>query len=431
MLVTGYWLKNEHRAPSNEQGKAMIFKESLYGWGVCNIPMSRSVQDIFTDRRKQAITPGIISNFAGLLIRDVPWFSVLLTNLFLLLFIFSIFLVSNVIPDLADKPASKAVDIAIRVIEAPKTLSPVGKQKIIGESAFAKKIEEKPKPQSFVKKELTNKNKLLALKNQEPLGEEPLPDIRIRRVIKKRSVKTTEMPAGKIVTFDSARQPEITINTKIVGLKMKKRPVAAIEADVSKTSAFNKRRPPNEIQISRPGVRKNKYRMKQAENLKAQLPDSMSKPFFKQPVFKQPDASVAIVAQSNPSEKNYRTARLDRDQSTPIQDTSANALKAPDFSDTVTTNEIDPSHLISLKQLRLCADPEEEFNLKTKLATLLDGPAKCLVNGMILIFKYPESGYTIQVDIYNPQREFLTNRCSVLYSAIESIKLAEHEGVLL
>lgn len=425
----------------------MIFKESLYGWGVCNIPMSRSVQDIFTDRRKQAlrilfpdrrrqaITPGIISNFAGLLIRDVPWFSVLLTNLFLLLSIFSIFLVSNVIPDLADKPASKAVNIAIRVIEAPKTLSPVGKQEIIGESAFAEKIEEKPKPRSFAKKELTNKNKLLALQSQEPLAEESLPDVRIRPVIKKRPVKTTdkttEMPAGKIVSFDSARQPEITINTKIVGLKMKKRPGAAIEADVSKTSAFNKRRPPNEIQISGPGVRKNKYRIKQAENLKAQLPDSMSKPFFKQPVFKQPDASVVITSQSNPSEKNYRTARLDRDPSAPIQDISANALKAPDFSDTVTTNEIDPSRLISLKQLRVCADPEEEFNLKTKLATLLDGPKKCLVNGMIFYFKYPESGYTIQVDIYNPQGEFLTNRCSVLYSAIESIKLAEHEGVLL
>jgi len=277
-----------------------------------------------------------------------------------------------------------------------------------------------------VKKELTNKNKLLALQKQEPIGEEPLPDIRIRPVIKKRPVKTTEMPAGKIVSFDSARQPEITINTKIVGLKMKKRPVAAIEADVSKTLAFNKRRPPNEIQISRPGVRKNKYRIKQAENLKPQLPDSMSNPFFK-----QPDASVVIISQANPSEKNYRAARLDRDLSAPIQDTSESALKAPDFSDTVTTNEIDPSHLISLKQLRVCADPEEEFNLKTKLATLLDGPSKCLVNGMIFFFKYPESGYTLQVDIYNPQGELLTNRCSVLHSAIESIIPAGHKGDLL
>ena len=403
----------------------MIFKESLYGWGVCNIPMSRSVQDIFTDRRKQAITPGIISNFAGLLIRDVPWFSVLLTNLFLLLFIFSIFLVSSVIPDLADKPASKAVDIAIRIIEAPKTLSPVGKQEIIGESVFAEKIEEKPKPQSFAKKELTNKNKLIALQNQEPIGEEPLPDIRIRSIIKKRPVKTTEMPAGKIVSFDNARQPEITINAKIVGLKMKKRPVAAIEADVSKTSAFNKKRPPDEIQISRPGVRKNRYSIKQAGNLKPKLPDSVPKPFLK-----QPGAPVVIASQSNPSEKNYRAARLDRDPSTPIQNTSANELKAPDLSDTVTTtNEIDPSRLISLRKLRVCADPEEEFNLKTKLATLLDGPSKCRANGMIFFFKYPESGYTIKVDIYNPQGELLTDRCSVLYSAIESIMPSGHKGI--
>jgi len=33
------------------------------------------------------------------------------------------------------------------------------------------------------------------------------------------------------------------------------------------------------------------------------------------------------------------------------------------------------------------------------------------------------------VDIYNPQGELLTDRCSVLYSAIESIIPAGHKGI--
>jgi len=99
------------------------------------------------------------------------------------------------------------------------------------------------------------------------------------------------------------------------------------------------------------------------------------------------------------------------------------------FLGNVSIDEIDPSQLISLKELAVCADPEEEFYHKTKLATLLGGPAKCDSNGMLFFFKYTESGYTIQVNIYNPTGAALKDRCSVLRLAIECIENLRKKGV--
>ncbi len=454
----------------------MIFKESLYGWGICNIPKNRSERDIFSDRRKKTlrilipdrrrkvITQGIVSIFSKLLIRDLPWFDVSLTTLFSLLFIFSLFLAGGLIPDFPEKKMYKPVHMVIRIIEAtkkalppPEILPPAEEQEIVRESFILEKIEEKPEPDS----------KLLAFQNQEPIPEEPLPDIRLRPVIKKRDVEAAKMPARKIISF-------------------------------KKTTKFA------EIEILQPVVRKRKYSISQVENLEKQMPDSMSGS-----IFKKPDDSVVIISQANPSGIKYRKDTLNRDlsatsdkmaesnmialnqrirsekislpepgkanvrylfekndpvshspvfpqtgtaalsfksqnkeevlkvtplplktfasnESRPMQNISNGETKAPDLSDAFANNEIDPSHIISLKELRVCADPEEEFNLKTKLATLLNGPSKYLVNGMIFFFKYTESGYTIHVDIYNPKGKLLADRCSVLNFAYDHLR---HKGV--
>lgn len=95
-----------------------------------------------------------------------------------------------------------------------------------------------------------------------------------------------------------------------------------------------------------------------------------------------------------------------------------------------TVDEVDPSKLISLRQLAVCADPEAEFNLKTELATLLGGPAKCGSEGILYFFKYTESGHTIQVSIYNPGNVILGDRCSVLRSAISCIENNGAKGVI-
>lgn len=101
---------------------------------------------------------------------------------------------------------------------------------------------------------------------------------------------------------------------------------------------------------------------------------------------------------------------------------------SPDFLNINSIDEIDPSQIINLKQLAVCADPEEEFLLKTKLATLLTGPAKCGSDGILFFFKYTESGYTIQVNIYNPKGELLKDRCSVLHLAIDCVENLRAKG---
>ncbi|MDL1963031.1 MAG: hypothetical protein LWW98_01625 [Deltaproteobacteria bacterium] len=108
-------------------------------------------------------------------------------------------------------------------------------------------------------------------------------------------------------------------------------------------------------------------------------------------------------------------------KSRPIQGDLTGGEQAPDFSSAM-TGEIDPSYLINLKKFSVCADPEEEFRLKTELAARLDGPSKFGKNGIIFFFKYTETGYTIDIDIYNPQGERFQDRCSVLHLAIESIE---------
>jgi len=99
------------------------------------------------------------------------------------------------------------------------------------------------------------------------------------------------------------------------------------------------------------------------------------------------------------------------------------------FAD-VTLHDIDPTHLIQLKELAVCTDPEEEFRLKTKLAVLLMEPAKFESNGMLFFFKYPESGYTIRVEIYNPGGVVLKDRCSVLQLAVDCIQDQKAKGVI-
>ncbi len=90
--------------------------------------------------------------------------------------------------------------------------------------------------------------------------------------------------------------------------------------------------------------------------------------------------------------------------------------------DVAAIEEMDPSKIINLKQLAVCRDPEAEFILKTRLATLLSGPRNCRSDDMVFFFKYTESGYTLQVNIYNPRGILLMDRCSVLQMAIDCVE---------
>jgi hypothetical protein len=95
--------------------------------------------------------------------------------------------------------------------------------------------------------------------------------------------------------------------------------------------------------------------------------------------------------------------------------------KTQDFSGEILPNEVDPSKLISLKEFNVCTDPEEEFRLRTQLAVQLDRSFWIQTGRVLLFFKHPESGYTIQIRIYNPYGRIFRDRCELLQLALNSI----------
>lgn len=107
------------------------------------------------------------------------------------------------------------------------------------------------------------------------------------------------------------------------------------------------------------------------------------------------------------------------------QNKSTFSARTPDFSGEVLPDAIDPSQLVSLREFNVCKDPEEEFRLKTQLAIRLDGPSRVEAGKVLFFCKYTESGYTIQVDIYNPQGRLFKDRCELLQLAVNGFSKAK------
>jgi hypothetical protein len=107
------------------------------------------------------------------------------------------------------------------------------------------------------------------------------------------------------------------------------------------------------------------------------------------------------------------------------QNSSTFSAGAPDFSGEILPDAIDPSQLISLREFNVCKDPEEEFSLKTQLAIRLDSPSWVEAGNVLFFCKYPESGYTMQVDIYNPHGRLFKDRCELLQLAVNGLVKAK------
>jgi hypothetical protein len=100
---------------------------------------------------------------------------------------------------------------------------------------------------------------------------------------------------------------------------------------------------------------------------------------------------------------------------------SGNAPRMHNFPDTVAQDEIDSSQLISLQAFNVCKDPEMEFHQKTQMAAHLLQPTRIAAQGVVFFVKYTESGYTIQIHIYNPHGRSFKDRCEVLDLALDRI----------
>ncbi|MBW1851060.1 MAG: hypothetical protein JRJ15_06455 [Deltaproteobacteria bacterium] len=460
-----------------------LLNESLYGWGVCDIPTPRAALDIFTDRRKRsaqisfadrrkpALEHGILSIASGLLTQDVPWTQTLVLGFVSLFSFASIYLASNTIPQHPEKQLSRTVDIIINVIEdtinakpllVDQTVPPVQETDMLKENVFHEETAQKPQQQ--------------ALAETKPIEEqEPVP---------MQELKTT---------------PEETFSQITLALRIKKRPLRASQTDAPKNESFENTAQPQEIRISGPVALKSNYSISYArQGFRSEQPDFISDSFST-----QPRPAAITISQPNPFRRRYATgasgpimaatsdemprsnildltypaesddAALPKTHQTderypledqgvlhgrlaspktaneslsfgprnieeslmpqtqprslpgeprPILSSPIDGRQAPDFSGAVSTDEIDPSHLISLNEFDVCTDPEEEFRLKTKLVSLLEGPSSFRTRNVIFFFKYTELPYTINVDIYNHEGEPFQDRCSVLNLAIESIR---------
>jgi hypothetical protein len=104
-----------------------------------------------------------------------------------------------------------------------------------------------------------------------------------------------------------------------------------------------------------------------------------------------------------------------------VADHSDVTPKASDFAATAFPAELDPEHLISLQAFNVCKDPQREFRQKTLLAAQLLGPTRVESDGVVFFIKYAESGYTIEIHLYNPHGRSFKNRCEVLELALKRI----------
>jgi outer membrane biosynthesis protein TonB len=101
------------------------------------------------------------------------------------------------------------------------------------------------------------------------------------------------------------------------------------------------------------------------------------------------------------------------------QETAAVSGGAVNFVSEAGGGALDTSLLVSLNQLSACIDQSEEDRLRTRLAVLLEGDGQCRSGEMIFLFKNPDTGWTMQVNLYNPID--FSDRCSALLAAIKCI----------
>jgi len=499
----------------------MFLDESLYGWGVCNIPMPRSSYDIFSDRRKkngrvsifgkrrQSELPGILTSISGLMTHDIPWFQTVTVCIFALLSIVFILLISKMLPEFVEKEMPEPIEIIIQTIKEPQKKieapipempKPIIKKKVIEEIIPPKSVVKvrpvKEKPRDVVKKQPLPEVK------PKPVPEETIPAIRIQPRITKKAPDQKKMYVPQITSLEKVAQPE-DFNVSVSEdrkerYNIEERPPKENEQQpLNRSTAFVSKHPVDpSIAVTAQVAQKN-YRA-EVERRDIMVPSGGSEPLLmttrapdepissvtptqrdynnlekEQPMAVPTDTSVPILpVLDNPDptilpvegiQRNYEAADEDRDVKLPV-DESGSLLPLPNVPvtevgainraqknyevgmldsqkpdtaesktisfDNIAISDIDPSHLISLKELAVCTDPEEEYRLRTKLAVLLSEPTTCESNGILLFFKYPKSGYTIRVKIYNPGGVVLEDRCSVLQLAVECINDQKAKGVV-
>jgi hypothetical protein len=456
-----------------------FFGGSFYGWGVFRISVPRSSSDIYADRRTRKLIhdgperrrglffssfPGI---WIGLMRRDFPAGRVLTVGFLSLTSIVLLSLTSLLVPRAMEEDTSPSVEIVARLLEEPMSPPPIEVASVPPPA-----IREKPAPPSEPVRSLPEpKRHPIRVVPLEKPPESSLPE----KVVALQTVKAAEvqLPTPKIAQrYDlpqstplalpeqldrsmasrtdprihqpvaaSSRHKDYRLDTEIdhrgslprgrsfsptaagttidlpaaTGLKKHTgRPRSQGDDSAPVTGrAFSPQGPAEEVIIGRVGPTGNAYRVAAAAN----------EPGGPVPVpeknqvggLGRPSTGIPLDIPDPSGRELSRSAGLSRGPTTTatMPDSSIHSISE------ARGGEYDPSLLVSLNQLRACIDQSEEDRLRTELAILLERDGQCRSGAMIFFFKFPETGWTMQLDLYNPV-EF-ADKCAALAAAIDCI----------
>lgn len=462
----------------------MIFiKESLYGWGVCNIPQPRATIDIFDDRRKrphQTIPDerrcygsplGFWYMWSVLVKKDLPVLQVFLVLAISLSMIILFGLVSFYLPVIAQEEPPP-LEILAMVLEEPAAVLPPNVEPQVvpvpqPELAQNKPVVlplpkpvEPPPPMVLApaKKTVSKLSPRVMVLPEQTVEETVLPGPRsVNRQYQASKVVAGPVPAGKIPpTFDARNQQNSLVTSTRLGDRYNKAPaVSTIALTKNKTPGLAVKSGTEVDLPSTGGLQKN-FKMVHSEQ---SLRGSGSAKSFS-PGNSGTDISIrsaakvggdftdpvnkGVVSNGSPSgSKRSLGQRVGmiggtRGVEVPVlvgagkasgslsgtqqsaSSPAGNGLASAGVSfDGVEDGNYDPARMISLNQLNACIDPNAEWALKTSLATALDTNGKCSIRNMVFFFKNTENGYTLQVDVFNPEK--FVDRCEALRTAIQCI----------
>ncbi len=461
----------------------MIFlKESLYGWGVCNIPQPRATIDIFDDRRKlpQQTIPmerrcyephlGFWSMWSALVKRDLPVLQVFLVFAVSLCMIIVFGLASLYLPVIEQKE-SPPLEILAMVLEEPAALPPIVEPQVV------------PVPQPAL-----SRNKPVALPLPKPVDTPPpvvlvppkktvykspekvvvlpgpavektvLPGPRsVTRQYQESKVVAGPVPDGKLSKSFAPRSQQNTLvaSTSLgdryeqapaasdTALPQRKQPALAMafgtNVDLPSTGGMQKNfKIPHSAQSMRgngsaktfvAGNTGSDISIRSAARVGGDFTDPLNKGVASAGTPSGTKRSVGERVGMIGGTKGVEMPVLAgvgkaSGSLNGTQQSASNPSGDGLVSGSVSFNGVDdvyydPARMISLNQLNACIDPNAEWPLKTSLAAALDMNGKCSIRNMIFFFKNTENGYTLQVDVFNPEK--FVDRCEALRTAIQCI----------
>jgi hypothetical protein len=460
----------------------MIFlKESLYGWGVCNIPQPRATQDIFAERRKRQVTAeserrlgqacvGFWAVWKSLAKRDFPMLQFLSVVVFSLSLVLLLGLSGFYLP-VMEPEQNPPLEILAMVMEEPmpepvadvpvlkpQTVVPPKPEKRVRPLPLPKPVEPPPVVKvSSPKKIVTAIPPRVVAMPVKPEENVLLSGPKtVSRQYREASPTAGPIPAGKPDGgFDIPGPQEPSIASPRVDISYGKSTESGVAVLPRRGRSSLTTGTATEVDLPSVGGVSRDFKMAHAtQSLRGTGRAKVMTPASGAPDVAIPGTtgvavnvgtSVGQNAAAVPSQLNGRGTgeRFGviggaEDVDIPVLVGKGKAsgslggteptFATPSGDGPVSGNVVfkgveegayDPARMISLNQLKACIDPNAEIPLKESLAAGLDTDGRCSLRSMIFFFKYPENAYTLQVDIYNPEN--FVDRCDALRTALQCV----------